>query len=377
MVRGERFAFLDVVRGIAVLWMIQVHVTNVLLAPSLRTTWFFDVLNVSNGYVAPTFIFCAGAGLWIALQRRGHKYLRLGADLFQYLRRLAYILFWGYALHTPYFSLAAMATATHAEWMSWLQVDVLPTIVYSSIAALALFLVVRNLRVATWAFGVVAAVVMCSTWYVWQIPPSAVLPEWLAIMVSPAPASPFPIIPWSAYLFAGAFVTGMFIESNNKDTIAKWMFGVGLIAPFLIFVSKNAPWEMPWDNMWWKTSPGLHVFRICATLLLLGALYPLEHKLRTSKTGIWLQKIGNESLFIYVGHLLLVYGPMAYILQAAFGTHEFGYLAVAIVWIVVTALFIVLMNVWHWIKRDHPIWAKRAIVIQLCWMILSFIFWPA
>ncbi|MCX6141239.1 MAG: heparan-alpha-glucosaminide N-acetyltransferase domain-containing protein, partial [Candidatus Kapabacteria bacterium] len=105
MAKGERFAFLDVVRGLAVIWMIQVHVTNVVLDPSLRVGWFFDALNISNGFVAPTFIFCAGAGLWIALSRKGPTYRLFGSELFTYLRRLSYILVWAYVLHAPFFSL--------------------------------------------------------------------------------------------------------------------------------------------------------------------------------------------------------------------------------------------------------------------------------
>jgi uncharacterized membrane protein len=373
---SERYAFLDVVRGIAVIWMIQVHVTNVLLAPSLRSGFWFDVLNISNGYVAPTFIFCAGAGLWIALSRKGAKYLAFGADLRDYLRRLAYILFWAYALHVPFYSLERMLIARSEEILPWLQVDVLQAIVYSSIAALGVFLVLRDLRRATWAFGILAALVMSTTWAVWKAPPSAILPWPIAYAVSPAPASPFPLLPWSAYLFAGAFVTGLFMTSTNKRRFAQWMFVIGLVGPFVAFLSMRFGPPMPWDDVWWRTSPGVHLFRIFATLFLLGALFPLEERLRSSRTGKLLQTIGNESLFMYVGHLLVVYGPMADLLERATGQRTFGYDVVAATWIIVTAAFIALMTVWHKLKRERPALAQRLIVIQIVWMVLSFLLWP-
>ena len=376
MAASERFAFLDVVRGIAVIWMIQVHVTNVLLDPALRVGTWFDVLNISNGYVAPTFIFCAGAGLWIALSRKGAKYLTFGADLRDYLRRLSYILFWAYALHVPFYSLERMLIARADEVLPWLQVDVLQTIVYSSVAALVVFLVVRNLTRATWLFGILSAVVMCTTWAVWKAPPSSILPWPIAYAVSPAPASPFPLLPWSAYLFAGAFVTGLFMTSTNKRRFAQWMFAIGLVGPFVVFMSMQFGPPMPWDDVWWRTSPGVHLFRIFATLLLLGALFPLEHRLRTSRLGVLLQTIGNESLFMYVGHLLLVYGPMADMIERWTGSRHTGYGTVAIVWIIVTLLFVGLMLVWHRLKKERPEIAKRLIVLQIVWMVLSFLLWP-
>ncbi|MBU3741713.1 MAG: DUF1624 domain-containing protein, partial [Candidatus Kapabacteria bacterium] len=146
----QRFMFLDVARGIAVLWMIQVHITNQLIDPAIRSTIPFRALNLSNGYVAPTFIFCAGAGLWIALSRKGQDFLGGGAALWDYMRRLSFILFWAYLLHMPLYSLERWLHVAPAELMGGLQFDVLHTIVFASLTVLGVFLTVRNLVAATW-----------------------------------------------------------------------------------------------------------------------------------------------------------------------------------------------------------------------------------
>ncbi|MBK6291073.1 MAG: DUF1624 domain-containing protein [Ignavibacteria bacterium] len=359
--KGERFAFLDVVRGLAVIWMIQVHVTNVVLDPSLRIGWFFDVLNISNGFVAPTFIFCAGAGLWIALSRKGEAYRTFGSDLFVYLRRLSYILVWAYSLHAPFYSLDRLLIASADELLPWLQIDVLQTIVFSSLAALTVYLVIGDLRRTTWVYGVLALTIMCCTWA------TGVWPK----------ESPFPLLPWSSYLFAGAFITGLFMQSNDKGRIARWMFWVGLIGPFVIFLSKNIGPAMPWDDTWWRTSPGLHLFRISGTLMLLGLLFTQEQRMRTSKLGTMLQTIGNESLFMYVGHLLFVYGSMQSVISSIYGSSTLGYGGVAVVWIIVTAAFVALMMIWHTLKSKRPDLAQRILIIQLAWMVISFIVLPA
>ena len=361
MAKEERFAFLDVVRGLAVIWMIQVHITNVLLNPAIRVGWFFDALNISNGFVAPTFIFCAGAGLWIALSRKGPRYRLFGKDLLIYLRRLGYILAWAYILHAPFFSLDRVLIATPDELLPWLQIDVLHVIVFSSLAVMGVYLVVGDLRRATWIYGIFAFAIMSFTWTIGMYPPD----------------SPFPLLPWSCYLFAGAFITGIFMQAKDKGRVARWMFWIGLCGPFILFTSKNIGPAMPWDEMWWTTSVGMHLFRICATLMLLGMLYSIEGRLRTAKAGVLLQEIGNESLFMYLGHLLFVYGYMKTIVDLVYGTSELGYGSVALLWIVVTIVFVALMHVWHRIKQDRPKVALRLLVVQLSWMALSFIVMPA
>lgn len=361
MAKGERFAFLDVVRGLAVIWMIQVHVTNVVLDPLLRSGWFFDALNISNGFIAPSFIFCAGAGLWIALSRKGPQYRRVGKDLFLYVRRLSYILVWAYALHTPFYSLDRMLIATPSELLPWLQIDVLQTIVYSSVAAMAIYLVLGDLRITTWVYGLTAFVIMSCTWV------TGVFPH----------GSQFPLLPWSGYLFAGAFTTGLFMQAQDKERVARWMFWTGLIGPFLIFTSKSIGPQMPWDATWWQSSLGMHLFRVCATLMLMGMLYRLEHRLRTGRLGKLLQTIGNESLFMYLGHLMFVYGSMSAVIHALTGHSSLGYGGVAVVWISVTAVFVTLMMAWHQLKQQRPELAQRFIVIQLVWMAVTFIVMPA
>jgi predicted acyltransferase len=163
MAKSQRYAFLDVLRAIAVIWMIQVHVTNVFLDTELRSGWFFTLLNISNGFVAPTFIFCAGGGLWIALSRKGAQYLALDPSLWQYLKRLAYILFWAYVLHMPAWSLVEMTTLPTDVLFTGFQVDVLQTIVYSSLFAVATFFLMRDLSRTSWTLAGLCVIIWLTT----------------------------------------------------------------------------------------------------------------------------------------------------------------------------------------------------------------------
>lgn len=358
MSKGQRFAFLDAARGIAVLWMIQVHITNVVLDPALRSSWLFTILNISNGYVAPTFIFCAGSGLWIALSRRGEKYLEGGTELLTYLKRLGYVLFCAYVMHTPVLSLRRMLDASTEAWTSWLQLDVLHVIVYSSLGALAVFFILRNLRRATLAYGVIASTIMAVSW---SIPRDGI--------------SQFPLLPWSGYLFAGAAITGWFMQSDRKDHLARLFIIFGLVGPMILFISKGLAFSMPWDAIWWR-SPGGLLFRVCATLLLLGSLFHLEQRLSTTRVGRLLVTLGNESLFMYISHLLLVYGSLVPWLDQLTGTHHFGPSATLLLWILVSVIFTALMFAWRWVKQERPDTATWILRLQVIGIIIAFLALP-
>jgi len=99
--------------------------------------------------------------------------------------------------------------------------------------------------------------------------------------------------------------------------------------------------------------------------------------MRTSKLGTTLQTIGNESLFMYVGHLLFVYGSMQSVIAYIYGSSTLNYLGVAVVWTSVTVIFVGLMMIWHSLKTKRPELAQRIIIIQLAWMVISFIVLPA
>lgn len=358
MSKGQRFAFLDAARGIAVLWMIQVHVTNVVLDPALRSSWWFTILNVSNGYVAPTFIFCAGSGLWIALSRRGEKYLEASTELWTYLKRLSYVLFCAYVMHTPVMSLRRMLDGPAQAWTSWLQLDVLHVIVYASLAAIAVFFVLRNLHRATIAFGIIAAVIMAVSW---SIPRDGI--------------SQFPLLPWSGFLFAGAAITGWFMQSESKERLARLFVVVGLVGPVILFMSKGLSIPMPWDAIWWR-SPGGQLFRVCATLLLLGSLFRLEQRLTSTPVGRLLVTLGNESLFMYISHLLLVYGSLVPWLDNIMGTHKYGLLATLVMWILVSAIFTALMFAWRRVKLERPNTATWVLRLQVGGIIVAFLLLP-
>lgn len=372
---NTRFIFLDVLRGIAVLWMIQTHITNQILDPAFKHSTWFQLLNISNGFIAPCFIFCAGAGLWIAISRKGGAYLEMGRELGVYLRRLAYILFWAYMLHVPVFSMQWIMNASGEQLIPWMMIDVLQTIVYSSLAALFVFLILRRLTLTAWTLGALSLLVMCCTLFVWQSEPDSYLPTPIAVAITPN-ISPFPLLPWSCYFFAGFFVTHLFMHATDHRRIALWFLGGGIALPIALFLLK-ATASTPWDNAWWSASPQLALFRMSGILAVWGLLYLYETQLQNSSLGKLVQTIGTESLFLYLSHVTIVYSALSELTHAVSGSTTAGYAGVAMAFVMLTTPLVLVMLWWHGIKKSKPVLARRFLIMQVAWMILSLLITPA
>lgn len=363
--KSVRYVFLDVLRALAVLWMIQVHITNVVLAPSLKTDWVFSLLNISNGFVAPTFIFCAGIGLYIALSRKGSTYLSFQQPLWEYLRRLMFILFWAYMLHVPVFSYAGLRELTPDQLLPWLQFDVLQTIVYASLVALALYFIVRDLHRTAIVSGVLSLLIFFVTVFIWQWADRSNLPAFLWYGLSNTTPSGFPFIPWSGYLLAGLYFSDLFFRSANKQRLSKYLVAIGITLPILIFLWKGAQVHTPWKELWWASSPGMFLFRISGIMVGFGGLFLIEHKLNASKWGGTLQILGMESLFLYLSHLQIVYGALTPDIIARLGITNGNYATIAISWVVVTVPLVFAAVVWHRFKKSKPTTARWLLAAQI------------
>lgn len=54
---SQRLTFIDILRGIACVWMIETHAVNAFLNDEFTEGMLFGALKISNGFVAVIFIF--------------------------------------------------------------------------------------------------------------------------------------------------------------------------------------------------------------------------------------------------------------------------------------------------------------------------------
>jgi uncharacterized membrane protein len=308
MSAGSRLGFVDWLRGLAVLLMMQTHVFDAWLAPAERSRAWFGWSRLLGGAPAPLFLFLAGLGLALAAERRrgrapGRAVVREGVS-----RGLEVV---GYA---ALFRLWMFATGGFTRPADLLRVDVLNCIGLSmalaSLAALAWPLprwrIASALALAA-GLAVLTPIAWAAAWPKW-IPTALV-----AYVDGRTPFSLFPLLPWAGFtavgVAAGLALARARASAREARTLA-WMTALGAAAVpvALALDARTRPLALPYD--FWRTSPSFFLLRSGLLLVLLGLAF-LWARAPWARGPSPLRQLGRTSLLVYWLHVEVVYGVMS------------------------------------------------------------------
>jgi uncharacterized membrane protein len=371
----KRLSFIDLLRGWAVIVMIETHMVNATIRMDVADSPWFWILNFINGLVAPSFLFASGMAYAVTTRRKLDTYLALGPPLFRQLWRLLFILLLGYVLHLPKFNLGQLLQGvTEGEWLVFLQADVLHCIAASLLFLQILLLVVRTERRLFRTTGVVAVAMLLVTPFVWGIDFLRSMPAPIAAYMNGLHFSLFPLFPWAVFLFAGAIAGYLFAEAQTRTfPVSGFAKGGGVLIGVSLLLLPFG-WLYPTYDYWWY-SPSFVVLRLGIVVLLCAGMMLYEkRKSISSKSPVTL--IGRESLLVYAAHLLLIYGNFGAFNFERWSGHTFG-LPEALGWtLLLLGLMILLARFWDWVRHQDPRWKRWIQWSVLAAMIAVFIWGP-
>jgi uncharacterized membrane protein len=356
-----RYLFVDLLRAWAVILMIEGHVLNGLLRPDLKEATLFAIIHYLNGIVAPAFLFMAGFTFAVASQRKWDDYLHLRKPLFKQVRRLGFILLLAYALHLPYFSLRrTIQEATPQDIASLFQVDILHTIAASLLILLLVLLIVRReIRLRYSALFLAAAVVFCTP-IVWDFDFTAVFPLPIASYFNMKQRSIFPLFPWAGFVFCGTLASQFFLSAQQRGKERKMMrriFLTGAVVVLVGLLSDRLLIQVYRTYDFWHTSPSFFMIRLGIVMMALSAMWWYEKKV-DPKPGL-MQVIGQESLFVYALHIIVVYGsaiPNGSLAQI-FGS-KLNYAGCSAVFLALATVTCLIAVVWHYLKTSRKVTSR-------------------
>lgn len=370
--KPKRLDFIDLVRGWAVIIMIETHVLNATLLPSLRLELPFKILDFVNGLVAPAFLFSSGLAYAVVTRRKLNDYLSFGFPLFRQLWRLLFILIIGYGLHIPKFYFHhLMYEAKPEAWHAFFQADVLQCIAVSLLTLQVLLLVLRSERLLYKVTAGLTVGIILVTPFVWGMDFWTMFPIPLAEYFNGLHFSGFPLFPWSAFLFAGALMGYYYLQAGGEAAPANlpakapsmkravWV-GVGLVLLSFPLDPLAASVYPVYD--YWKSSPSFYMLRLGLVLLLTAGAFAYELRRGVSPRSV-VTLIGRESLLVYTVHLMLIYGNYGSGHFADRVHMSYGYLEVLAVSVLLFGLMYLLAWTWSKIRKAKP--AVR-ISIEFC-----------
>src|SRR5437016_1836207 len=99
---SRRLEFLDVIRGVFILIMIEGHTLRALLDPSAQTGAIYRAQDLVHNMTGPVFLFASGGAFVYSTRGHWDEYRRWGPRLRERLGRWLGLVVAGYALQLTY-----------------------------------------------------------------------------------------------------------------------------------------------------------------------------------------------------------------------------------------------------------------------------------
>ncbi len=336
----KRLAYIDWMRGLACVLMIQAHCYNSWLNPEARRTLLYRWSQELSTLPAPIFLFLSGVSFALVTEGLRQKN-KSGSEIFRTgLFRGAEILGLGFLLRVQEFVLGY----PKSPWTDLLKVDVL-NILGVSIIFMALFWQLVNMSgsaeaglghesvalqtrqsVGNWRNRLIglslliAAIVAVATPPLWTTHRPHFLPWMLESYIngvhnfgSPTPWI-FSIFPWCGFAFVGlAFGSFLFSDFAQRKEVAALSI-VGAIGALACALSlwwdySNVRIYAVYD--YWHSSPNFFLMRCGILLLLTLAIFAWCRWGWGAEGFSPFIQFGKTSLLVYWVHIEFVYGRLS------------------------------------------------------------------
>jgi uncharacterized membrane protein len=295
-----RLYFIDIARSIAILLMLEGHFVDNALMDVYRDT-NNDIYNAwlfVRGFTSPIFLTITGIVFTYLLIGNNHLEYFKNNRIKKGYKRVVELLFWGYVVQVYAF-------------------HVLQCIGIGILSILILYGIYKAVKIIPlWVYFFFAGTIIFSSYIVissW--PKEYYWPESAPIFIQNmfhGKYSIFPILPRMGYTMYGAMI-GVILYTY-KSKVKEWSFilSVFLIGAFLYFFLKDLLLIL--DGIF--AHPIYHLYKVdwlyeCLgmVLIILSILIALEKFIGEIKPNLFL-KIGQNTLTIYILHMVLLYGSI-------------------------------------------------------------------
>ena len=304
--KSNRLAYLDWMRGLAVLLMLQGHVLDSWVRPEDRSSEWFWLSQFLGGFPAPIFLFLAGVSLALVLDRMRAKGAAPADLAAKVLRRGSWILFLAYAFRLEQF--IVWYPASH--WSDVFKVDTLNCIAICSLIIGIFSVTFKSRRTNIAAMGsATAAFVLVTPW----VYPVRNLPSFvLTYLNGNDHPRYFSIFPWAAFTLAGITFGYVLLEAKERIDEPEFFQRVAAAGICAYAVSAAMSLSSIFEYGFYDyslTSPHYFLVRLGWVLLILYGAYLWSARSRPNRWSP-VVLLGQASLLVYWVHIEIVYGRL-------------------------------------------------------------------
>jgi uncharacterized membrane protein len=310
-----RRTYLDVMRGIAVLIMIEAHVIDSWTRPGDRTSRAFGESMILGGFGAPLFLFLAGIGVAMSAGSKARRSGDPAAAARAVQKRGLQIFALAFVFRFQSYILS------HAPAWTMLKVDILNIMGPAMVAAAALWALGRRPSGRAVLFALAMVALVLATPPVRHLAALAGLPDSLEGYLRPIPGlTNFTFFPWAAFVMGGAVVGVILDSAAGPRADRRANLALGAAGLLLVAGAYQASFLPPLDprSAFWTTSVSFFFLRFGLMVVALALAWLWEQRPAAGRRWSPLQLMGRTSLFIYWIHVELVYGLLSHPLHGAF-----------------------------------------------------------
>lgn len=304
-VKKPRLKFIDMARSVAILLMLEGHFVDDSLMDIYRDydSVVFSTWTFIRGFTAPIFLTVTGlVFVYLLLNNRQEPYFG-NIRIKKGFKRAIELIFWGFILQYYAF-------------------HVLQCIGVGILVILGIYGIYKLIKVIPlWSYFLVAGLLLFGfNLYLIQLEPYEVWPKNAPNVIQnmfhgPANRAIFPIVPWMGYTMLGAMM-GCLLH-DLKDYVRTWIAPVMMLTlgMTLFFFSKEildgldyiigSPFNESLAKLDWL------FMRFGMVINVLSLLMIIEKLMGDIKQNLFL-KIGQNTLTIYIVHMIVLYGSISH-----------------------------------------------------------------
>lgn len=371
-----RYISADLLRGLVIIIMIEVHVFNAFLLPELKQTGWFSVINFINGLVAPSFLFVSGFAFQVSSGGKLDEMRKLGKAFWKKMMRIFQIIMIGYALHLPYYSFSKIVNkSTPQQLQGFFAVDVLQCIGFGLLFLFITRLLIKSDKAYHYFLITSLVVVTLISPLLWKIDFNQYVHPLVGNYFNRLNGSLFPIFPWLNFLLAGGIFAKYFVDARKRNEEEKFIKNITIAGLAVLLLG-----HLFYSGLFPKTltsilpNPVFFLERLGYIFVLFYLCWLVDRK--TNAKNSFIMDASRESLLIYWLHLIIIYGvfwggnSLASIIGMTMNLIEaIGATIVLIVLMILAAKF------WGWAKKKYPkhssLFIKAAVTVLLVVFFIS------
>lgn len=371
-----RYISADLLRGLVIIIMIEVHVFNAFLLPELRQAGWFSVLNFINGLVAPSFLFVSGFAFQVSSGGKLDEMRKLGKAFWKKMMRISQIIIIGYALHLPFYSFTKIINESTPQLIqSFFAVDVLQCIGFGLLFLFITRLLIKSDKAYHYFLIVSLVVVTLISPVLWKIDFNQYVHPLVGNYFNRLNGSLFPVFPWLNFLLAGGIFAKYFVDARERNEEEKFIKNIAIAGLIVLLFG-----HLFYSGLFPKTltsilpNPIFFLQRLGYIFVLFYICWIVDRK--TNAKNSFVMDASRESLLVYWLHLIIIYGAFwgGNSLANKIGMTMNVIEAIGAT-IMLIALMILTAKIWGWAKKKYPkhtsLFVKAAVTVLLVVFFIS------